>query len=221
VVGIGIVIAIYPAANVAYLRALPMSDVLTSNSTAFPNAASIASRAAVATLGAQASKVLTVAFMISGARRLALPPPGSAPRVLCDGARSQTCRKFWHASTPEAHTLRRHLSSWPPSQPVCRLWQLRSTYQHVEFRLLALLRADAFGLRMQANACPHGPDSPGLPLWIPLIFLLATTAILLTVVVSGLRRSRGVDRLGSRIPVYVGLRWRYWSRPTQGTTAMR
>ena len=52
--------------------------------------------------------------------------------------------------------------------------------------------------------------------------LLATTAILLTVAVSGLPEIiMALTVLGLGIPVYVGLRWRYRSGPTQGTTAMR
>lgn len=123
VVGIGVVIAIYLLANVAYLHALPMSEVLTSNSTAFPTAASIASRAAVATLGDQASKILTVAFMISalGARRFALQSPRGTPSLLCNGSRSQHARSPGSRAPTKAHTARGHHCDGCPRQLVCRL----------------------------------------------------------------------------------------------------
>jgi hypothetical protein len=76
--------------------------------------------------------------------------------------------------------------------------------------------------------CDKGKDLParaghsGLPLWIPLTFLLATTAILVTVVASGLREIIvALTILAVGIPVYIGLRWRYWSSPTQETNALR
>jgi hypothetical protein len=45
---------------------------------------------------------------------------------------------------------------------------------------------------------------------------------LLTVAASGLREIMvALTVLGLGIPVYVGLRWWYWSRPAQVATAMR
>ncbi len=220
VVGIGIVIAIYLLANVAYLRALPMSDVLTSNSTAFPNAASIASRAAVATLGAQASKVLTVAFMISalGALHCHLL---AVPRVFFAMARNM----------PEvlARVLPQRRTPYVAIIVLAALGSLFAVFGSYDrltnmssFAYLLFYALNAFGLLYAGKRLPARAGHAGLPLWIPLIFLLATTAILLTVVVSGLREIIvALTVLGLGIPVYVGLRWRYWSRPTQGTTAMR
>ena len=61
-----------------------------------------------------------------------------------------------------------------------------------------------------------------ISLRIPVAFLLGTTAILVTVVASGLREIIvALIVLAVGIPVYIGLRWRYWSSPTQETTTMR
>ncbi len=63
--GMLIVIALFVAVNLAYLRVLPLSDIMTANSTAHPTAPSVASRAAVAVLGTRAGTVLPLLFMIS------------------------------------------------------------------------------------------------------------------------------------------------------------
>jgi APA family basic amino acid/polyamine antiporter len=222
VVGIGIVIAIYLFANVAYLRALPMSDVLTSNSTAFPNAASIASRAAVATLGAQASKMLTVAFMISalGALHCHLL---AVPRVFFAMARDRNMPEVLARVLPQRRTPYVAIIALAA---LGGLFAVFGSYDRLmntsSFAYLLFYALNAFGLLYAGKRLPARAGHPRLPLWIPLIFLLATTAILLTDVVSGLLEiivALIVLRLG--IPVYVGLRWRYWSHSTQRTTAIR
>jgi len=63
--GMLIVIGLYVAVNLAYLYVLPLDDILTANSTAHPAASSVASRAAVAVLGARASFLLPLLFMVS------------------------------------------------------------------------------------------------------------------------------------------------------------
>ena len=90
------------------------------------------------------------------------------------------------------------------------------------FGYLLFYALNAIGLLHAGKRLPSRPGNSELPLWIPLIFLLATTAILITVVMSGLREIIvALTVLAVGIPVYIGLRWRYWARPTHGTTAMR
>jgi APA family basic amino acid/polyamine antiporter len=222
VVGIGVVIAIYLLANVAYLQSLPMADVLTSNSTAFPNAASIASRAAVAALGAQASKLLTVAFMISalGALHCHLL---AVPRVFFAMARDRNMPKVLALVLPGRRT---------PYVAIIALAALGTpfavfgSYDRLSnmssFGYLLFYALNAFGLLYAGKRLPAPAGHSRLPLWIPLAFLFGTTAILVTVVASGLREIIvALTVLAVGIPVYIGLRWWYWSSPTQKTTAMR
>jgi amino acid transporter len=90
------------------------------------------------------------------------------------------------------------------------------------FGYLLFYALNAFGLLCARKRLPARAGHSGLPLWIPLAFLLATTAILVIVVASGLREIIvALTVLAVGIPVYIGLRWRYWSSPTQETTAMR
>ena len=90
------------------------------------------------------------------------------------------------------------------------------------FGYLLFYALNAFGLLYARKRLPPRAGNSALPLWIPVAFLLGTTAILVIVVASGLREIIvALIVLAVGIPVYIGLRWRYWSSPTQKTTAMR
>jgi APA family basic amino acid/polyamine antiporter len=65
IVGTLIVIGLYVAANAAYLHVLSADEILSANSSAHPNASSIASRAAIDTLGSKAGHWLPALFLIS------------------------------------------------------------------------------------------------------------------------------------------------------------
>src|SRR5438046_1307974 len=60
-----LVLAIYLAVNTAYLYALPLWQVASANSTAYPEAASVAARAVQTFLGSRAAAVAALIFLIS------------------------------------------------------------------------------------------------------------------------------------------------------------
>lgn len=60
-----LVLAIYMLINVAYLYALPLAAVATSNSTAYPDAPSVAGRTVQTFLGRQAAPVAALIFLVS------------------------------------------------------------------------------------------------------------------------------------------------------------
>ncbi|MGZ3723924.1 MAG: APC family permease, partial [Bdellovibrionales bacterium] len=59
------VLLVYGLVNLAYFYALPFAEILKSNSTAFPDALPVATRAAVAVIGPKALGILSIAFVIS------------------------------------------------------------------------------------------------------------------------------------------------------------
>ena len=63
--GMLVILAIYCVANVAYFYALPFTEVLTSNSDAFPNAYPVATKAAMTFLGTSGITILSAAFVFS------------------------------------------------------------------------------------------------------------------------------------------------------------
>jgi basic amino acid/polyamine antiporter, APA family len=60
-----IVLAIYMLINVAYLYALPIGQVATANSTAYPEAPSVAARAVQTFLGTKAAPIAALIFLVS------------------------------------------------------------------------------------------------------------------------------------------------------------
>ena len=63
--GMVAVVGIYCAANLAYFYALPWVDVVTSNSTAHPDALPVATKAAQTAFGESGGKLMSIAFVLS------------------------------------------------------------------------------------------------------------------------------------------------------------
>ena len=63
--GMLVVMAIYCVANLAYFYALPVDEVVTSNSTSHREALPVAAKAAISFLGDAGGKLVTIAFVIS------------------------------------------------------------------------------------------------------------------------------------------------------------
>jgi len=106
VAGILTVIGLYVGLNVAYLHVLPMQDILTGNSTAYPLAPSVASRAAVAALGPRVGILLPLLFMVSALGTL--QSAVCSARLLRDGARRSLPAQRRPRFTRDAHARHRH-----------------------------------------------------------------------------------------------------------------
>jgi len=65
IIGMVIVMAIYCLANLSYFYALPLGEVITSNSTAYRDALPVATKAAQTFLGSVGGRFVSVAFMLS------------------------------------------------------------------------------------------------------------------------------------------------------------
>lgn len=63
--GMLVILAIYCVANLAYFYALPFTEILTSNSDAFPDALPVATKAAMTFLGTSGITILSAAFVFS------------------------------------------------------------------------------------------------------------------------------------------------------------
>ena len=87
-----LVLAIYLAINAAYLYALPFWQVASANSTAYPEAPSVAARAVQTFLGARAAPVAALIFLISAAGSLEWHHPDARPGRLRLGARRPVLR---------------------------------------------------------------------------------------------------------------------------------
>ncbi len=65
IMGMGIVMLMYVLANLAWFYALPLSEILTSNSNQYPDAMPVATKAASTFLGSQGVVIVSVAFVFS------------------------------------------------------------------------------------------------------------------------------------------------------------
>jgi APA family basic amino acid/polyamine antiporter len=65
ILGMIVVLIVYLMTNLSYFYALPLQEILTSNSTAHANAAPVATKAAQTFLGATGISFVTIAFVIS------------------------------------------------------------------------------------------------------------------------------------------------------------
>jgi APA family basic amino acid/polyamine antiporter len=64
-IGLLIILLIYGLTNVAYFYALPFSEIISANSSAFPDALPVATKAALTFLGASGLTILSAAFVFS------------------------------------------------------------------------------------------------------------------------------------------------------------
>ncbi len=65
ILGILIILALYVVVNVAFFYALPITEVLTSNSSSFPDALPVGTKAAMSFLGSSGVVILSAAFVFS------------------------------------------------------------------------------------------------------------------------------------------------------------
>ena len=65
IIGMLAILALYALANVAFFYALPLSEILTSNSSNFPDALPVATKAALSFLGTSGVTILSIAFVFS------------------------------------------------------------------------------------------------------------------------------------------------------------
>ena len=168
--GMLVVMAIYCLANLAYFYALPVEEVVTSNSTQHRAALPVASKAAVTFLGEYGGKLVAVAFVISafGALNGSILSNARVPYAMArDGL------FFSRMGEPERGLAGARVRGGHPGHLVeraRRLRHLRPADRLPALRVLDLLRPrDLVGLRPAAEAARPAaalPD-PGLSRWCP------------------------------------------------------
>jgi APA family basic amino acid/polyamine antiporter len=208
-VGIAVAIAIYLLLNWSYLRALPLNDVLTANSSAYSDAPSIASRAATAAIGAKATTLLSVAFMISALGSLHCNLL-AVPRVFFAMARDGNLPRGVASLLPKARTPYVAILAMAV---LAALFAVFGTYDRLanmsSFGYLLFYALTTFGFLLARKRLPRPTVHRIIPTWVAAAFLVATTVILLFVVSSGSTEilvALIVLALGA--PCYLALRWK-------------
>ena len=196
------VIGLYVMVNVAYLYVLPMGDITTANSAAHPTASSVASRAALASLGPRVGVVLPVLFMVSALGTLHCNLM-AVPRVFYAMARDGLMPAALGRVDPTARTP---AFSIVAVAFIGAFLAVIGSYDRLSsmatFGNILFFALNAWGL----IRWPVGKDTAirrGRGRWVPWIFLLGCMWLLVTVVARGsVEIVWALVLIGAGVPVY-------------------
>ena len=204
--GILSVIALYVLVNVAYLYVLPISDIVTANSSANPTASSVASRAALAALGPRVGVVLPVLFMVSALGTLHCNLM-AVPRVFYAMARDGLMPAALGRVDPTARTPAVSILT---VAFIGALLALVGSYDRLSsmatFGNILFFALNAWGLIRWSS----GKETlPGRRIHgcIPWVFLVGSVWLLITVIARGsVEIVWALVLIGAGVPVYLGIR---------------
>lgn len=205
IIGTSAVFLMYCLLNLAYFWALPVSEIVSSNSTQFPLAPPVAAKAAASFLGAHGLQILSVVFLIStiGAMNGTVMTSARVPFAMaCDGL------FFRYLSHVSPHT----------KVPVRALWSqiaiavvlaLSGTFDQLTNYVVfsawifyGITGAAIFVFRKRKVTSANTFKVPGYP-WVPAIFILmAVTLVINTLIESPKESLIGVAMILSGIPFY-------------------
>jgi APA family basic amino acid/polyamine antiporter len=203
------VTGLYVVTNVAFLHTLSLPEIMTANSTAYPNAPSIASLAVQHALGARVATVLPVLFAVSVL--------GTAhcnvlvyPRVFLSMARDGLLPASLARVSPRSATPNRAI--WTLST-IAAAFAVVGTYDRLTnmstFGYLVFFALTTIGLLWSQRATPSA--ARGKAFWsttiIAMLFLLGTTTLVAASIARGtLEVLTAVALIGSGIPIFAVLK---------------
>jgi APA family basic amino acid/polyamine antiporter len=186
-----LVLAIYLVLNTAYLYALPFWQVASANSTAYPEAPSVATRAVQTFLGSRASQVAALIFLISTVGSLNGTILTRA-RVSYASARdglffAPFARLSPHTRVPMVSLL--SLCLWAALLALSGTFDQLTNMAVMSYALFWI--PVMFAIPVLRRRLPHAPRSyrlPGYP-WVPLAFVLAMVWIVISALLTSPRES--------------------------------
>lgn len=179
------VLAIYALVNIGYFRALPFEEIVTASSTKFPDAPSVAQKAATTFLGGPAYALLAIAMtisaisamngsMLTGARvPYAVSRDGLAPRLLS---------RLNAAHVPAVAVLVQGVLACAFALSA-RFDQLTDAVVFASWLFYALNAGSVLMLRRRAPDHPRPFRVPGFPV-VPVVFVLLAVLLLVNTVVT-------------------------------------
>jgi basic amino acid/polyamine antiporter, APA family len=182
--GMLIVIVLYVVVNAAYIYALPIAAIATANSTAYPHASAVATRAVATFLSADASKAVALIFVISALGTL----NGNmltTPRVAFAMARDGQFFSIFGALGNRSHVP---IFAIVTNTVVAGILALSGTYDQLTDLTVfaytifyALTAASLFLLRRTRPDAPRPYRTSGYP-WVPLVFVIASAWLVINMV---------------------------------------
>lgn len=205
ILGTFAVFMLYCLLNLAYFWALPISEIVSSNSTQFPSAIPVAAKAASGFLGERGLQILSVVFLIStiGAMNGTIMTSARVPFAMAsDGL------FFRYLSHLSPHTKVPVRAIWA-QVTISIVLALSGTFDQLTNYVVfsawifyGITGAAIFIFRKRSGSTNGIYQVPGYP-WIPTIFIImAITLVIATLVESPKESAIGVAMILSGIPFY-------------------
>ncbi len=200
------ILAIYGVANVAYFYALPFQEILTSNSSAFPDALPVATKAALTFLGTSGITILSVAFVFSalGAMNGSIMTGARVPYAMAkDGLFFKQLGNVNEKSlVPVVSIIVQGI--------VSMLLALSGTFDQLtdyvvfsSWIFYAMVTGVVFVLRKRIPDAPRPYKTIGYPV-LPIIFIVLGILLLINTVMTSPRESMiGLGFILAGVPVYM------------------
>ncbi len=203
--GMVIILAIYCIANVAYFYALPFTEIITSNSDAFPDALPVATKAAMTFMGQSGITILSAAFVFSalGAMNGSIMTGARVPYAMAkDGLFFKGLANINEATmVPVASIIVQGVMSM--------LLALSGTFDQLTNYVIfsawifyAMVTGVVFVLRKRIPHAKRSYKTIGYPV-VPIIFIFLAVLLLINTVVESPKESFiGLAFILAGIPVY-------------------
>ena len=201
------VLAIYALVNIGYFRALPFGDIVTASSTAYPDAPSVAQKAATQFLGGPAQALLAIAMTISaisamnGSMLTGARVPYAAAK---DGLAPAPLARLNEARVPAIAVLVQGSLACVFALSA-RFDQLTDAVVFASWLFYALNAGSVLLLRRREPDRERPFRVPGFPV-VPVVFVVLATLLLVNTVVTAPRPSAlglGTTALGAIVYLVV------------------
>ena len=210
--GMLIVIVVYLITNLAYFYALPFSEILTSNSTAYRDALPVAARAAQ-TFSSYGAQIVSVAFIIAaiGALNGITMMNARVPFAMArDGLFFGPLANLSATSNVPVNAI------WFQGIGACVL-ALSGTFDQITTSVIfavwvftALVGSSLFVLRRKLPAAPRRYRTPGYPVVPALFVLVALWLVINTLNASPVESAAGLVLIALGLPLYFYFRASGW-----------
>lgn len=207
--GLIAVLLLYGGANLAYFYALPFGEIVTSNSTLYPDALPVATKAALQSFGAAAVAILSLAFVFSalGAMNGTILTGARVPYAMArDGLMwSWLGRANARTHAPVGSTIVQ--GAWACVLAASGTFdQLTNCIVFASWIFYALTASSLFGFRRTLP--PSAYRTPAFP-WPPLIFIACALLLIVNTLWTMPKESlAGLGLIAAGIPVYFLFRSR-------------
>ncbi|HYW71354.1 MAG TPA: amino acid permease [Pyrinomonadaceae bacterium] len=210
--GMLVVLTVYLLVSAAYVYALPAEQIVTSNSTAYPSALPVATKAAQTFLGPQGSKFISIIFILStvGALNGGILTAARVPYAMArDGLLYSQLGEVNETSHAPVRAIAMQ-AVW-----ACVLALSGTFDQLTDFAVFALwlffalTTAAVFVLRRKMPGVPRPYRTIGYPV-LPLVFILVAVWLVVNTLLTNPRSAgAGLALIALGVPLYYYFRRRY------------